>query len=45
MDKGEYLRHVKKAGWKMTTSEIKTEFTFMRGFVQDYGVVLQIASK
>ena len=30
MDKGEYLRYVKKAGWKMTTSEVKTELTFMR---------------
>ena len=30
MDKGEYLRYVKKAGWKMTTSHVKTEFTFMR---------------
>ena len=24
------LRHVKKADWKMTTSDVKTEFTFMR---------------
>ena len=30
MDKGEYLCHVKKAGWKMKSSEVKTEFTFVR---------------
>ena len=34
MDKGEYLCHVKKAGWKITTSEVKTEFTFMRVLYQ-----------
>lgn len=46
MDKGEYLRYVKKAGWKMTTSELSQDRVYTHeSFVQDYGVVFPIASK